>query len=135
MRLRSAKCGLPAMSQVDSSSPEDANRIQEVNERGRMQGISGREMRLRISTWNTMGLSDELLSYVHGLGYDVCAITELRGTHAELRSPRLITCEDPVVKGVLGAGVALALSQRTAELVVESGAIGARVVWLDCAIL
>ena len=74
-------------------------------------------------------LLDQLRSYVQGLGYDVVALTELRGVHAELRSKRLITCQDPTVQTDSGAGVALALSQRASDLVVASGAVGARIVW------
>ena len=105
MRLRSGR-GLkaelpPTASEMDS--PQDGPEIQPVLSGTWPRGRAGRQVRLRMATWNTMGMSDELLNYVQGLGYDVVALTELRGVHAELRGKRLITCQgDSVSSSITG---------------------------------
>ena len=91
----------------------------------------------KFATWNCWSLSNERYHYCKELNYDILGLTELHNTqaNAQFKSKRWIhsapakvneqgKCSDPA------AGVAIMLSQRMAAKILDSGHIGARIVWV-----
>ena len=70
-----------------------------------------------MATWNCWGLTNERLQYVlEDVHKDVTVLTELRGGHVGLDSPRVIISE-PAAKEDPAAGVLIALSARASQRV------------------
>ena len=87
---------------------------------------------LSFGLWNTCGLSRERQIYAEEvLSHDVLGLVETWGTHEKLsQSERWITCKGQCAESDPAAGVAIRLSLRASQAVLNSGSEGQRIVWV-----
>ena len=91
----------------------------------------------KIGTWNCWSLSSERYHYCKGLKYDILGLTELHNEQAKEQykhktwihsAPAAVDahgkCSDPA------AGVAIMLSPRMAEKILDTGHVGTRIAWV-----
>ena len=89
-----------------------------------------RNLKLTFSAWNSCGLSAERVRYVQeDVGSDITVLSELHGGHHTFAAANFICGGEPEAGDPAG-GVALTLSNRVSALVVESGYMGSRIVWV-----
>ena len=78
-----------------------------------------------------MGLSHERIQYaLYNLKQDVLVLQDLHGAHRQYKDTRTIVCEEPAVNDS-AAGLMMLLSPRTADLKLDSGCVGSRIVWVS----
>ena len=98
---------------------------------------SKRYYQAKIGTWNCWSLSNERYNYCKELHYDILGLTELHNTQAKAQFQHKTwipsaaaevdkngKCSDPA------AGVAIMLSPRMAEKILDRGHVGTRIAWV-----
>ena len=90
-----------------------------------------------IGCWNCWSLSNERYDYCKGLQYDILGLTELHNTQARKQyQGRRWVCSAPAAEDENGkcndpaAGVAIMLSDRMADKVLDEGHVGTRIAWV-----
>ena len=99
---------------------------------------SRKHFQITIGVWNCWSLSNERHNYCESLNYDILALTELHNTQDKYKGRRWV-CSAPAGTDKNGrsndpaAGVAITLSPRIANKVLDTGHVGTRIVWVKIA--
>ena len=99
---------------------------------------SKRFYQLSIGVWNCWSLSNERHKYCESLNYDILALTELHNAQEKYEGRRWV-CSASAGTDKKGkssdpaAGVAIMLSPRIADKVLDSGHVGTRIAWVRIA--
>ena len=98
---------------------------------------SAKFFQILIGCWNCWSLSQERYNYCNSLQYDILGLTELHNTQAKKQyQGRRWVCsahaetKDDGKNSDPAAGVAIMLSDRIANKVIDEGHVGTRIAWV-----